>query len=572
MTQTPPPDSGTPSSLDKTIDIRHYLRLVWRRRGIILLCTITTFCAAFVALQFVPNQYESDVTLQIEESQVLSNALEDLMGGVMAPPRGRGVDEERLAKLAGRIRSRPFLERVVRLLQMHQDPMVRNLARERLEDHPELSLEEMAIRILVENLRARIRFRGEGPGIYRIVVADFSPQGAQLLARWISELFVQISNEDVLERLRTAHEFGSEQLELYKQQLREAEEALEAYEQNRLERTLTQRLVHGENLDLVESLHRRLTDEIARHRTRLREDSLALIELGLSGHQAELLRDESIRQLANDLRIALRADIRDRAAGRTGAEQHWATANGYAAPRRDLLQQVERAAANYYPAASTEMLDALARFVFAKVDLEAQLDALALLDRGLRDFRAQVESGPGGEIERARLEHDVAVNRELLQSFQAQLIASDISQAVELTKLRLKIQVLDPATLPLSPSHPERMKTLLAALFLGALIGAGFGFVIETTDPVLRTLDDFNKIAPEPVIGTTPLLGRKLRDERGWLRRHWVAISVVVVLLLSGTALLIRERVLHELVGSNAPVQMVEPPPQAAEGTTDEDA
>lgn len=564
--------SNLPPSQDKTIDVKHYLRLLWRRRGILLLCTIMTVCAAFVALQFQHNRYDSEVTLLIEESQVLSQHLEQLMSGVLAPPRGHGVDAERMAKLAARVRSRPFLERVVRLLRMHEDPIVRNLARDRLARHPGLTLDEMAIRILVENLRGRIRFRTEGPGVYRITVVDFDPQGAQLLAHWISQLFVDISDEDVHERLRAAHEFGSEQLDLYKRRLRESEEALERYRESQIERSLAHRLIQGENLDLVESLRRRLADEISRRRPRIRGDSLALIELGLSGHQSEMFSDPSIGQLAADLTAALAGDIRDRATGASGSDLHLWTSNGYAAPRRDLLQQVESAAANHYPAASPEMLDAVARFVFAKVDLEAQLHALRMLDEGLADFRDQVESGPSGETELARLAHDVAVDRELLQSFQAQLTSSDITQAVEMTKLRLQIRILDPASLPLAPSHPNRVKTLLAALFLGVLIGAGFGFVIETTDPVLRTLEDFGRIAPEPVIGTTPLLDRRLTDDRGWLRRRWVPISVVVVLLLSGAVLMVRDRVLQKLVSSGTPIEVVDPERQGSEGEPHEDA
>ena len=67
--------------MDKPIDLRQYWRMIWRRLGLVLLCTITTLCAAFVTLFFVPKEYESQVTLMIEDSQLLSADLERVIGG-----------------------------------------------------------------------------------------------------------------------------------------------------------------------------------------------------------------------------------------------------------------------------------------------------------------------------------------------------------------------------------------------------------------------------------------------------------------------------------------------------------
>lgn len=515
----------------------HYVRILWRRRGIMLLCTVTTFCFAFVALQFVHNQYDSEVTLQIEESQVLSQALKELMGGVLAPPRGRGVDEERMAKLAVRIRSRPFLERVVRMLRMHEDPMIQSLARGRAEDHPELTEEQMAIRILVENLRARIRFRGEGPGIYRITIADFSPRGAQLLARWISELFVQISDEDVEERLRTAHEFGTEQLGLYKEELRKSEEALVQYKSSQIKRSLAHRMVHADNFDLAEALQRRIANEVDRRRARAKADSLAFVGLGLPGSQSALVGDGSIRELSEELTTTLKSRVMERLAGFAVGELDLGAPGSHKTPRPDPQQQVETVVASRHPEVSPEVAGAVARFVLSKVDLEAQVQTLEMLESAIETFKQQVRSAPRDEIELARLAHDVAVNRELLQGFQAQLISTDISQAVEMAKLRLRIQVLDPACLPVIPSYPDRMRILLSAILLGALIGVWVCFAAETTHPISPTK----------------------ADGRPWLRRHWVAVVVAAMILLSAFILVVRNRILHELVASGTPVQMVDP-------------
>jgi hypothetical protein len=278
----------------------------------------------------------------------------------------------------------------------------------------------------------------------------------------------------------------------------------------------------------------------------------------MATNQAALLADPKIRDLAEDLSVALKNELMDRLAGQASEASSWPPAGAYSALRRGLLQQVEMVAAKHYPEANPEVLGAATRYVFSQVDLEAQREAVALLRVGIAEYKREAESVPGGEIELTRLESDVATNRELLQSFQAQLVASDVSQAVELTKLGLQIEVLDPAQVPLSPSRPNRQKILLAALLLGPLLGCGFAFVGETLDPVLRSLEDFEKVVPEPILGTTPRLGR-LIARRSWIQRHWTVVALTGVVLVTGFFFLVRSNLLHDLATTGVPVQLVNP-------------
>ena len=137
-------------------------------------------------------------------------------------------------------------------------------------------------------------------------------------------------------------------------------------------------------------------------------------------------------------------------------------------------------------------------------------------------------------------------------------MASDVSQAVEMTKLGLQIEILDPARMPLSPSRPNRMKILAASLFLGALLGTGIAFLSETLDPVMRSLSDFAKIVPEPLLGTTPLLSH-VTDHRPWVRRHWIPLALALVIGVTGAVFLIRSSVLQSWATTGQPVKVVNP-------------
>lgn len=547
-----------PPSLDRTIDLRHYGRLLWRRRGILLLVMVATFCAALIALAFVPSEYESEVTLMIEESQLLSGELQELMGGMMRAPARFGADEERLAKLIGRIRSRPFLERVIRMLRMDDDPLIRARAEEEIKRTPGVGVEEMAIRILVENLQSRIHFGRVGPGIYQVTVADYDAGNAQTLARWISELFVDTSSKEALDRIRSAHEFGKEQLAIYQEQLRRSEAALERHEKSAIERTLRPGAVREGNLVEAEALYRDVTDEVSLARMRLAPYAEAAGRLRGTVDPSRVLADPEILEIAQSLRTTLRNELSQRLAAESGAAVEWPPAGALGSLRRGLLEQVGVVAARLYPSASRENLAALTNYAFSQLDLEAQQNAAAFLSDAIADYRSRAQSRPGGELERARLEEEVETNRRLLQSFQAQLVASDVSRAAELTNLGLQIEILNPAPLPLKPTRPDRVKILAAALVLGPLLGAGIAFLTEVLDPVLRNLEDFARIVPEPLLGTTPLLTR-LPNRHGWWRRHWVPVGLAAVVLVTLVFFTVRGHLLHRMASVGVPVQVVDP-------------
>lgn len=510
-----------------------------------------------MALLFVPKEYESQVTLMIEDSRSLSASLKNVMGGINQGPSGYGSESVRLGQVVGRIRSRPFLERVIRLLKMDQDPVIRARAKEKLKETPELDVDELAIRTLVANLQARIHFGSPSPGLYSITVADYSAENAQTLAKWISELFVDLSSQTSIDRLRVAHDFGVEQTKIYEEQLRRSEEKLGNFRRSLVEQAQARRTVRSENLSRAEAVYDLINGEIAVTRARRAAGADSLSSRNLGAGYEKLAGEARVSELAVKLSTALKEDLiggLDRPVEGAG----WPPTGDYPVLRIWLLQEIDRLAGTTHPDAAPESRSLAARLVFARIDLDVLQQGAALLGDAIATCKHQAQAGPEDEIALARLETEVQSNRELLESFRGQLVASDVSQAVEMTNLGLRMEILDPATLPLSSSNPDKTKILLASFFLGPLIGVVVAFMGETVDPTLRTLDDFTRNVPEPILGTTPLLAR-LPVRGGWLRRHWVMVGVVGVLAAATTAYVARTTLLNNLVASGYPVRMAAP-------------
>jgi capsular polysaccharide biosynthesis protein len=429
---------------------------------------------------------------------------------------------------------------------------------------PELSVDEMAVRMLVGNLQSRIRFGSPGAGLYNITVADYSAENAQALARWISEIFVDISGQNSLDRLRAAHEFGVEQAKIYQEQLLRSEEKLGNFKKSLVEQAQARQTVRNENLPRAESVYDLVAAEVnaARERAAASADSITSPRLG--NDYADLVREPRIRDLSGRLSSALKSELIAGldAPGETGS---WPPTGNYPVLRAWLFNEIEQQVAGLHPEAGAQAAGLTARFVFAKIDLDVLEQGAGLLGDAIASCRRQAQSWPADEMELARLGSEVESNRKLLESFRGQLVASDVSQAVEITNLGLKMEILDPASLPLRPSRPDKKKILLASLFLGPLIGVAIAFMSETLDPTLRSLEDFARVMPEPILGTTPLLSR-LPVRGGWLRRHWVPVGVAGVVLIAAIVLIARTTLLNNLVTMGRPVQMAAPKELLHEG------
>jgi uncharacterized protein involved in exopolysaccharide biosynthesis len=546
------------ASLDHTIQVKQYFRMFWRRRGLILLCSVTVFCTALISLEFVPVEYRSTATLTVESRQRLASELQKLMGGMMDPDQGYGYDDRQMAEIIARVRSQPFLERVVRLLKMNEDPLVLKQARAALATRNDVSLEQLATRIVVGRLRSKISFETQGAGNYKIIVSDSNPVNARLLARWISELFVDISTQNSVDQLKRVHEFGAEQLKIYEQQLVRSEQALEQYKQTQIEQNLDRSVVHANNAAVAEALYQRALDEAERSRLRMLPFARSLSDADVAKTKDQLLADPQIQSQGRGLVAALKDAITDRLLGDHPGVGDWPPTGTYVSLRRGLMQSIESRTNGVPPNQSNEPRDSLARLVFATLDREALTGAAEFLGNAISDFKRQAQSVPRGEMELARLQAEVATNRELLSSFRSQLIATDVSQAVETTNLNPRIEILDPPQVPLVPSSPNRMMVLLAALGMGPILGLGVALATEVVDSTLRSLSDFERVFKGPVLGTTPLLSR-VPQQPARLRRYWVPATLTAVVLVTALLFVTRATILRNFVTVGDTVKGIDP-------------
>ncbi len=130
------------------------------------------------------------------------------------------------------------------------------------------------------------------------------------------------------------------------------------------------------------------------------------------------------------------------------------------------------------------------------------------LSMQLEDARDQVKNSNAKVQEYLKLQGDI----EERKAFIAQV--TDKIKGLELAKeaqtIVNDVQVLEQATVPEKPSFPRKTRTLAAAIFVGALLGACLALVRDRMDTRMRSVEEIQTVIGLPILGVVPAMsGRR---------------------------------------------------------------
>lgn len=145
---------------------------------------------------------------------------------------------------------------------------------------------------------------------------------------------------------------------------------------------------------------------------------------------------------------------------------------------RGLLQQESRnvsssisGTAQIYQQREAELRSALAAQKARVLELNLSRDELSVLQR---------------DVENAQHAMDAASQRFTQATIEGNANQTDVA-------------VLNPATPPLSASSPKVMLNIMLSIFLGTMLGVGFGLIAEMLDRRVRSRDDISDLLEVPV-------------------------------------------------------------------------
>jgi len=496
------------------------LRGAWRYRWYGLVLAWLVAVVGWTAVQFVPDQYESRTQVYVDTDSLLKPLLtglavnQDIMGQV--------------TMMQTVMLSRPNLEKVAQkndLLLEADNPV-----------EVESIIDELAASLKLEKSAAR-----SATNTFVVSFQHKDPKVAHGVVRALLDTFMEGSLGMKRSDAGVAQRFLQSQLSEYEARLTRAEQDLAAFKQQnvgllpgsggdyyqRLEvedlklRQMQQR--EGQLLERRNELQRQLQGEeptfgmmgstegspidgqIARYRAQ--KDQLLL------SYTAKHPQVQSIQQTIDQLEAEKRAGAR--------------ISNSVAPPGAEL--GVDQA---YVRKLDSNPVYQSLRMSLSQgdADLAELRGQIASQRAAVADLRSKVNSIPDVEAELSRLNRDYEVNKKQYDTLLQRLESANISQQADQNIDNVKFRIIEPPTIPVKPSAPNR--PLLDVLVLLAALAAGLGVsvLVAQLHPTFSSRESLQRIAGIPVLGA---VSAALRAEfTPWYRRQSTMFAAAAVLLV----------------------------------------
>jgi uncharacterized protein involved in exopolysaccharide biosynthesis len=510
-------------------DPRTILWIIRRHGWLLLLPIVVSICAGSIYLSHAVPQYESFVVVGVSDRVAVSGALEPLVRGSQ---RDQGNPREMVALLDTKVHGRAFLTELVERLGYRNDPEMRAAAREAVMRNGNLTVDEYIVRTGISSLSKKIHVASVQGRYIRIAATDPSPQRARQLAGMIADVITEQSKQSSLEKVQARGDFSQDQMVVYEERLRKAEEALRSYQTSMIRTRLVNNPVDQSSIGAAR-LHINQTDEeIAQVRDRLRASTEQLQTAGVSSSAIELggPRTEALTSRLEELEASYGvASIRGGADGRTELTE---VSGKVAGVRQALLAEFETMAASVsgIPPSARETVAGIGVDRAILRSLRTKRERLVGL---VNSFLAGAQNTPTEEMMLRRLQGEVQTNQELIATLRREATSSRITEALETSALGMNLDILEAPQLPIAPVWPSPIKILAIAFAMGPLASVGIVLLTEKSAVTVRTVEQAEAELGQRVIGTVPRV-------QGWIRpgsflsRNWAALSIVLVILLTG--------------------------------------
>ncbi len=378
---------------------------------------------------------------------------------------------------------------------------------------------------VVKYLRRIIGFRSRGGRIFEITTIHEDPHIAKDLSDIIAKVYVDRTLTWRQSTVTDTLGFIKKELEVYRQKLQNAEEALlEAQESGAIDS------LEGEDravLNRLGKLRASLAEtefELKEAKSMMRSANKRMIGGVAGGHSAAYYMDPEIGRLQAKL-ASLQTQYSQLSMNYTDQYPQVRTL------KVEIVRTeaaIARAKAKY--SGRTEDIAVLVEYWRDQIDI-LEVRKLALAEE-MRSYDKKLAHIPKRQLELSRLRREKSTVESVYSMLLSRINSAELLQASELANMGRVAEVLDPAMLPDIPVSPNRKKILILALAMGLFIGCGSAFLLEYFDRSFHAVDEVSEYLGVPVLATIPELNTfesELREKR---RRRVMVTCIVSVSLL----------------------------------------
>ena len=487
--------------------LTNFLKAIWKYRWYAVVISWIVAIVGWAVVYRLPNEYQASARVYVDTQSIL----QPLLAGMTTVPN---VDQQ-VAFMRRTLISRPNVERVMRMVDL-------DIKASTPKENEKL----------VDDLMAQISIGGtERDDIYTISYKNSNPKLGKDIVQSLLTIFVEGSFGGKKQDSEKAVQFIDDQIKNYEEKLVQAENALKEFKIKHLGMLPRAGGDFSANMSTLE-------DSLNQARLELTEAEEArnAIKRQIAGEEPAPLTPPEAATVANpeiDARIAaLNKNLDSLRMQYTDAHPDIVAARrliGQLEARK--LEEAKRNKRNNDPGANySPMLQQM------NVALSVEEARVASLKARVGEYttrvarlRSQSTNAPEVEAQLAQLNRDYLINKEnyekLVGRREAAKLSGDLSSATDM----LTFRVIDPPTVPSTPSGPNRHR-LFSFVFAAALAaGLGVALLMSQLRPTFMSQASLRDVTGIPILGS---ISMNWTNEQKVIRtKRMYAFSAAVIVL-----------------------------------------
>jgi polysaccharide chain length determinant protein (PEP-CTERM system associated) len=468
-----------------------YLRGMWQRRWIGLAAAWLAAIVGVAVVLNVPDRHEASARVYVDTQSLLRS----LMAGISIQPN----IEQQVRLISRTLISRPNVEKLIRMADLDLG-VTTSAEREQL----------------IESLTQGLRLTGNpSTNLYVVSYRDPNPERARRIVQSLVTIFIESSVGDKRQDSRTAVTFVDEQIKVYENNLKVAEDRLKDFRLKYLG-------VAGRGSPDYFSRLAAVSEQVEKARTELRaaEQSRDSYKRELAGETPVLLLPQeapsrTMPSSETDTRLAaLRSEL-------DALRRKYTDAHPDVIATKRLIEQLEEqrrqeieARRGNEPTQSRTVDTAERNPVFQqlKVSLaEAEANVASLraklssYEGQYAQLKASARLVPEVETEFAQLNRDYDTQTRTYETLLARRESAMLGEGVQ-DAAATQFRVIDPPRVSPNPVPPTRM-TLLGLALVGALaLGFAASLLASLLMPTFHDARSLHDVAKRPILGMVTML------------------------------------------------------------------
>jgi len=548
--QTNTVNNGGPGAVSirrRPMDLEDYLDIIRRYRHWLIGFTFAGLVVAVVVAYLWPDTYISRATIRVVPPQVPEK---------LVPSQTTMEMTARVHEIAQTVMSRSTLAEIVRTKKLYSNDVRESTITDVVEGQMMRDIKIGQVQVL------EVVGRGDVTA-FEISFAYSERKLAQEVAKELATRFVNLNEINTISRSEQTTAFLDEQLMRAKEDLERIESRLTEF-RTRNAGTLPDQLnANVEQLRAAEAQLSSLNEAINRlgQEKMLLEGDLRSLrnqkeELGAVPDQlGTIAKNERLAQLERDIvrtETAINALVQQYTDSHPDVQAQRAQLQALRQKRDELIEQEK---GQTPPPVASRVLSLQERQTAAQLELalsriQSQIGArnVELEERQreqkrmseiIHQIQARINAVPVSEQQYTELTRDYNLAQNNYQDLNQKKIQSQIATNLQFRRQSERLEILDDASLPLTPASPQRPVIILVGVTVGLMLGLSLISAREVKDMSLKSLKDVRAYSNLPLLGSVPLLEsdyvRHKRRRLTWVA--WSAATMVGIAMIAGSIL-----------------------------------